>query len=210
MQASNINSEIAIAQEELEEARQVAQAIEKFEQTKMAAREAKRELDKLIGRKSPLSAATAQQQSNMNMNNVNHQGQFLSTTSAVSSSRNLCQRTLNAYPKKPRPFTTRLLPSNKEEDSLSKSKKRGRIEVSEDESSRDEEQAPKQRNKETKKRKRFTKEENKYIRRGVRRFVVPGEQIPWTDIRDYYLEMNGVFGDRTATNIRDRWRNMNK
>jgi len=167
-QASNINSEIAIAQKELEK----AQALEKWKTKEMAAREAKRDFDKLNGQQS----------------------------SAVSSSRNnnrnLRQRTLNSYPTKPRPQTTRLLPSNNK--------------VSEDESSGDEEQAPKQRNKETKKRKRFTKEENKYIRRGVRRFAVPGEQIPWTDIRDYYLEMNGVFGDRTATNIRDRWRNMNK
>jgi len=69
------------------------------------------------------NAVASQQQSNMNMSNNpatlqnrNHQGQSSSTINAASSRNNntgnLRQQTLDSYPKKPRPETTRLLPNN--------------------------------------------------------------------------------------------------
>lgn len=60
---------------------------------------------------------------------------------------------------------------------------------------------------ESKERKRFTEVENLAIRLGVERFAVKGEQIPWTEIKEYY-SMELI--DRTTTNLKDRWRTMNK
>ena len=65
----------------------------------------------------------------------------------------------------------------------------------------------KQRKKEITKRKRFTEDEDKYIRRGVRIFAVPDEQIPWAEIKEYYSR---ELIDRTTINIKDRWRTLNE